>query len=140
MDVISATDVRKNWSETLDLVVHQKPAFVKRTRDYVMMMNLALFKDILSDRHFTANLFTEPDGSITLSACHLDLVVNAKDMTEAKQSLASEILDYAEDYYQHFAIWSNSSNRKSHLVYVLKALSMSTEEIAEDIVCRDGKN
>ena len=35
MDLQNATDVRKNWSITLDKVSHERPAYVKRTHDNV---------------------------------------------------------------------------------------------------------
>ncbi len=42
MNVLSATDVRKNWSLVIDNVVREKPVYVKRTRDNVALINLIL--------------------------------------------------------------------------------------------------
>ena len=140
MEIISATDVRKNWSFVLDSVVRDRPAYIKRTRDNLAILNADTLSYVLSGYKFSAEIFIEKDGSITLSADVLDLVVNARDEMMAKRALASDIKEYAEDYYDHFALWSVSPNRKVHMPYVLKALSLNENEIEEELICRSGKN
>ncbi len=49
MDVLSSTDVRKNWSETLDSVVRERPAYIKRTRDNLALMNIIRFLSFFRD-------------------------------------------------------------------------------------------
>ncbi|MCC8046864.1 MAG: hypothetical protein LIP12_15510 [Clostridiales bacterium] len=39
MLVEQATDVRKHWNETCDSVIHNKPKFIKRTRDRMWFSN-----------------------------------------------------------------------------------------------------
>lgn len=140
MEIISATDVRKNWSLTLDSVIRERPAYIKRTRDNLALLNIDTLSYVLSGYKYSAEIFIEKDGSVTLSADYLDLVVNAKDEEQAKNALASDIKEYAEDYYEHYAVWSVSPNRRTHIPYVLKALSLDTKEIAEELVCRNGRN
>ena len=41
MDLLNATEVRKNWSVTLDQVAHERPAYVKRTHDNVAIVSLS---------------------------------------------------------------------------------------------------
>ncbi len=140
MDTMKATDVRKNWSVTLDSVVHNRPVYVKRTHDNIAMINLDILKEVLSAYIFSAKKYKEADGSITLSLEQLDLAVNEKDEKLAKEMLAKEIKDYSEDYYSEFSYWSSAPNRKGHIPYVLKALSLSLDQIEEEIECHDGKN
>jgi hypothetical protein len=140
MDLLNATDVRKNWSLTLDRVAREKPAYVKRTHDNVAIVSVSMLNTILSGYSFITNKYKEDDGSITLSAVDLDIVVNDVDEETAKIRLAEYIKEYAEDFYDEYPVWSAAPNRKSHIPYVFKALTLDTAEIAEEIVCRNGKN
>lgn len=140
MVMLNATEVRKNWSLTFDSVVHERPVYVKRTHDNIAMLSLNTLNEILLGYHFSAKQYQESNGSITLSADELDLVVNGADETEAKKELAAEIKDYAEDFYAEFPLWSSATNRKSHIPYVLKALLLDVNQIEREIICRAGKN
>ena len=62
-----ATDVRKEWSSICDSVIHDKPKFIKRTRDKMWFSNLDIMAEILEAYLFTAKRFIEEDGSVTLS-------------------------------------------------------------------------
>ena len=78
-----ATTVRKEWSAVCDSVIHNKPKFIKRTRDRMWFSNLDTMSEILSAYDFTAQRFIESDGSVTLSLNEIDLVENGKDEQEA---------------------------------------------------------
>ncbi len=104
------------------------------------MMNIDTMVENLSCYRFNARKYTENDGSITLSVDDIDIVVNAANEEQAKSSLASDIKEYAEDYYEHYATWSVAPNRRAHIPYVLKVLSLDEAAIREEIVCRSGKN
>lgn len=140
MYVLSSTDVRKNWSETLDSVVHERPAYIKRTRDNVALLNMNTLMELLSGYKFTVRKYVEEDGSITLSSDNMDIVVNGVNVESAKRTMAADLKEYAEDYYDHFATWSVAPNRRAHIPYVLKALSLDETTIMEELVCRNGKN
>ncbi|MBE6965348.1 MAG: hypothetical protein E7441_04855 [Ruminococcaceae bacterium] len=141
MLTINATDVRKNWSEVSDSVIRERPRFIKRTRDYMMLSNLELMNDLLSAYTFTADKYTEADGSITLSLNEIDLVENAETEAKAKERLASAILEYAYEYYNDYKTYSAAPNRKSHIPYVFKAIILDdAARIGECIQCRDGRN
>ena len=141
MLTINATDVRKDWSEVVDRVVREKPQFIKRTRDYLMLSDIDFIQLLLDTYHFTAEKMSEEDGSITLSLKEIDLVENSKTEAEAKQALAESILEYSEEFYQNFHYWSTAPNRKAHIPYVFKALILgNAEKIGELIICQSGKN
>lgn len=136
-----ATEVRKEWSSYCDSIVHDKPQFVKRTRDKMCFSSFDTMLDILSVYVFHAERFYEEDGSITLSLIEIDLVENAKTEEETLQLMAKSILEYSLEYYENYKMYSNSSNRKSHVPYVLKTLLLgNVQEIGENIVCQNGKN
>jgi hypothetical protein len=141
MIVENSTDVRKDWSLTVDGVIREKPKFIKRTHDYMLLSNLDVIENILSAYSFHATEFAESDGSVTLSLEEIDLVENAPTEQEAKTLLAKSILEYSEDFYREYSIWSSDDNRKKHIPYVFKALILNDPvKIGELISCQPGKN
>lgn len=139
MYVMNATDARREWSLVVDRAVRERPQFIKRTRDYILLADIMLMENILSAYKFTAQILPEDDGSVTLSLNELDLAENAKTLNEAKLLLGRSILEYAEDFYNDFRFWSSAPNRKQHVPYILKALIMNdAEKIGESIECQAG--
>ena len=136
-----ATTVRKEWSAVCDSVIHNKPKFIKRTRDKMWLSNLETVSEILEAYQFTAKKFIEEDNSVTLSLNEMDLVENGKDEQEARLNLANAILEYSMEYYNEYEMYSHSPNRKKHIPYIFKALIIdNSEKIGEIIQCQDGKN
>ena len=141
MLTINATEARKDWSLLIDQVIREKPRFIKRTRDYMMLSDIRFLEIILSGYVFSADYFQETDGSVTLSLNEIDIVVNGKSEHEAKLKLAQSILEYSEDFYKNFKYWSSAPNRISHIPYVFKALILDdAKKIGDEITCRNGKN
>lgn len=141
MLIEQATAVRKEWSAVCDSVIHEKPKFIKRTRDKMWFSNLETMSEILSAYKFTACKFIEEDGSITLSLNEIDLVENDQDEKAARLALGKAILEYSADYYNNYTLYSRSPNRKGHIPYIFKALIMDEPAlIGESIQCQDGKN
>lgn len=136
-----ATTVRKEWSAVCDSVIHEKPKFIKRTRDKMWLSNLETMSDILQAYQFTALRYFEDDGSVTLSLNEIDLVENGKDEKEACLNLGKSILEYAMDYYNEYEIYSHSPNRKKHIPYIFKALIIDDpQKIGDMLQCQDGRN
>jgi hypothetical protein len=136
-----ATMVRKDWSSVCDSVIHEKPKFIKRTRDKMWFSNLETMEEILAVYRFSATRFVEEDGTVTLSLNEIDLVENGVDDYSARMSLGAAILEYANDFYDNYELYSKSGNRKGHIPYIFKALIMDdAEKIGDSIVCQDGKN
>lgn len=136
-----ATTVRKEWSSFCDGVIHDKPIFIKRTRDKMWFSNLDTMSEILKAYVFTASKFVEEDGSITLSLNEIDMIENGQTEEAARLALGNAILEYSADYYMNYELYSHAPNRKGHVPYIFKALIMDDpEEIGESIQCQDGKN
>jgi hypothetical protein len=139
MQTINATQVRKNWSEVVDSVVREKPAFIKRTRDYMLLSEIGLIEKMLELYDYNAELLIEDDGSVTMSLDEIDLVENGLNEKDTINKMAFGILDYAQDYYNDFNYWYSTLNRKNHLPYVMKALILGdTDKIGGIIKCRRG--
>lgn len=139
--MLNATEVRKQWSAVCDEVVRVKPQFIKRTRDKMWFSNLETMSEILSAYKFTAMEYKEPDGSITLSLNEIDLVCNGVNEESAKNILGHDILEYAQDYYNEYELFSSAPNRKPHIPYIFKALIIDNpDEIGASITCQNGEN
>lgn len=136
-----ATTVRKEWSSVCDSVIHEKPKFIKRTRDKMWFSNLETISEFLEVYNFTVTKYIESDGSVTLSLNEIDLVENGKDEQEARLNMGKAILEYALDYYNEYEMYSHSLNRKKHIPYIFKALIIdSPEKIGDMLQCQAGKN
>lgn len=140
MLTIKATDARKNWSEVLDSVVRHRPAFIKRTRDYLMLCSVDMMAEFICPAKIIAEVFTEEDGSVTLSTADMDIVAVGSNIGDAKKALAQNIMEYAEEYYEEFERYSKAPNRKSHLPYVMKVLAAKSHEELEGMIqCQAGE-
>lgn len=141
MLLMSATEVRKEWSSVIDSVTRRRPAFIKRTRDNMVLASTETLSTMLDAVRYDASVFYEDDGSITLSLDAIDIVVNDASIEAAKKLLVKEIVEYAEEFYANYEVYSIAPNRKAHLPYVMKALIADDLNKLEDaVVCHDGKN
>lgn len=140
MVAMSASEVRREWSAVMDSVVRSKPAFIKRTRDYMVLCSSDFMAQIVSGVRYTADQYTEEDGSVTLSLREIDLIVNGRDAATARSAMARDIMEYAEEYYNEFELYSNTLNRREQIPYVIKALTAKTpEEVEAALECRAGE-
>ena len=136
-----ATDVRKEWSAVCDSVIHDKPKFIKRTRDKMWFSNIELMLELLAVYRFTAQKIMEEDGSVTLSLNEIDLVENGSDEADVRLKMGNAIIEYSVTYYNEYTKYSHSPNRRHHIPYIFKALMMDNpKEIGDGIVCQDGEN
>lgn len=141
MLVRNATEVRKDWGGVIDVVVREKPVFVKRSRDYVCLMDNKDLELLLSHANFSAQEFVEDDGSVTLSLNEMDISVNGRNHDEALSRLTEDMQEYAEEYYQDFNYWFSSLNRKAHYPYVMRILALDDVEKLKGLIsCQPGKN
>ena len=139
MLAINATTARNEWSSLVETVIREKPAIIKKTRDYLFFSNMNVLESILAAYSFNAETLIEDDGSVTISLDEIDLVENAPNIQEAVSKLAHAILEYSEDYYNEFSYWSRG-DRKTHIPYIFKALILNdVNKIGGLIKCRRGK-
>jgi len=140
MELINATEARKSWSSVIDTAVREKPQFIKRTRDKLIIIDTKDIERLLLQTKFSADKYTEKDGSITLALRDLDLAVNEKTEKEALISLATDLYEYAEDFYKEYSLWSNAPNRKAHIPYIIKALAIGdVQKIKDELICQAGE-
>ncbi len=133
-EVINATDVRKNWSEFIDGVIHSKPSFVRRNHDYLAALSLEHLQMILSTYRFNMEYEQEDDGTFSGSLEQIDIVENAKSVDELRVIMAKELVEYARDYMDNFSMYYHSTNRKAHLPYVLAVLAQADLEGVKGLI------
>ena len=139
MEIVSATKVRNEWSTVSDSVIRERPAFIKKTRDLLFLADLKTVENFLSAYNFTAGVYTEDDGSVTMSLNEMDIIENAPSENEALEKLALSILEYSEDFYKEYAYWARG-RRKAHIPYIIKALIINdVKKLGGMIQCRHGE-
>ena len=136
----SSSEVRKEWSSTIDATVRLRPQFVQRTHDNITMLNTVMLAELLGSCKLHAALYREPDGSYTASVDEMDVVENGATKDECLDNLLAALKEYAREYYEEFDYWSVAPNRRQHLPYVIKILTTSDAVLRRDILCHDGKN
>lgn len=141
LKAINATDVRKDWGSFIDSVVRSRPKFIKRSRDYIFAASTDMLKEMLKEYRLTATIYEEENGTVTVALEEIDIVSNGRAKEEALNLLASDLQEYAEEYYNEFEYWYSAPNRKAHLPYVLKILLQNeTKDILSMIKCQAGKS
>lgn len=125
--VLKASDVRKEWSKFIDEVKWIRPALVKRNRDIIAVLSFDLLEFILKEYKLTVEVKQEEDGSYTGILNEMDLMANAGDVESLKLELASELLEYSEEYMNEFSLYYGSPNRKNHFPYVYKVILASDD-------------
>ena len=131
MKLLNASDVRSDFSSFVDKVVRERPMVFKRNRDHVLSISTEQAGSLLEAYRFQAILLPEEDGSITITLEDFDLVVNAPDQNQALLKMAEELIDYSKDYFDQFALYFKTTNRKKHFPYVMKvALADGIQEVA----------
>ncbi len=120
MQVLNASDVRKDFSSFIDQVVHERPIVFKRNRDKILSLSTEQIDALLGDVKFNAELISEEDGSVTMVLDGFDLVVNAINKEQALVKMAEELVEYAQDYFEQFPLYFKSSNRKKHFPHIMR--------------------
>ena len=133
-EILTATEVRKNWSGFIDGVIHSKPSFVRRNHDYLAAMSLEHLQLILSTYRFSMEYEKEGDGTYSGSIEQIDVVENAETVDLLKQKLAEALVEYAQDYMDNFAMYYHSSNRRAHLPYILTVLAQPDVKGVERLI------
>ena len=76
MHAICSSEVRNGWSGVMDSVIRKRPAFIRRTRDFMMLSSIETISALVADVKYVADEFHEEDGSVTLSLRDMDIIAN----------------------------------------------------------------
>lgn len=106
----------------------------------MMLSSIETIAALVENTKYIADEYHKEDGSVTLSLHDLDIVSNGPDIAAAKKALVEEIMEYAEEYYAEYGLYSAAPNRKSHLSFVMKALTAKNpDELEAAVLCQPGK-
>ena len=83
---------------------------------------------------YQVTVYTEDDGSITLSMDDMDLAVNAPSKEAAIKALCRDMVEYAEEYRKEFAVYSAAPNRAAHAPLVEEILTATPQELRDALV------
>ena len=122
MNYIKATDARKNWSETIDAAVRQKPQLIKRNRDVLTLISVEQIDGMLQQYSLTLEIIKEKDGSYSGSFDELDIVSNAPSKETLMEQVLIDLIEYSQEYMENFSEYFASSNRKAHFPYIYKII------------------
>ena len=98
--ILRSTEVRKEWSRFIDGVTRESPALIKRNRDLVAVLSVELLDFI--EYKLTVEVKKERDGSYSGVFDKIDLAANARDIESLEEKLASELIEYSEEYMDEF--------------------------------------
>ena len=121
----SASEVRSNFSETLNDSQYRRPQFFTRNRTVFALLGQRSLGEILSTAIVDVNVSSVDGLFIATSETLNDIVASGTTAQEAIEAFAGDMLEYALDYYESWELYSNAPNRKAHQPYVLRALLMS---------------
>jgi uncharacterized protein (UPF0305 family) len=119
-----SSDVRKNWAQFMDSVIHKSPKFVQRNeRDVFMAMNFEYLSAMLNDVRCDVKIeHNREAGEYVATMDQFWFVEAGKSEDEAIHNLAEQLLDYAQDYYQELDMHFHAPNLKQQFPQVIKAL------------------
>lgn len=139
---LNATTARQEFSQMLDRAVFDRPQFIEHAKDHIMVLGTDMLGLALASNVVHAHVQEEDDSSFVASAQEIEgLIATGESEEAAMTNLAQELSEYANEYYAEFGLYSRSPNRKAHLPYVLRALSLGTpSKVREMVVCQAGKN
>ncbi|RIV26435.1 hypothetical protein D2Q93_04510 [Alicyclobacillaceae bacterium I2511] len=127
-----ASDVRQNFSEYVDTVVHDHPVFVIRNRHLFVWLNPEQLAALLDGVTFHTELEVNENKECIATITEIeDIVVSGETREVALLNMAQLMREYAEEYLTtSFKLFFNAPNRRCHFPYVLKiALQTSLDDI-----------
>ena len=132
---INATDVRKDFSRTIDNVIHIKPQFIKRTHNHLVFIEEKELNHLLSNLKIHVSFTREDNGTyIATNSVIEDVFSTGATKQEAIDSLCKELIEYANEYYDEYDLYSKTPNRKDHAAYVMRILSSSSIEAVKEML------
>ena len=101
--------------------------------------DVKIIENLLEPYTFTAKEFADDYEGIIMWSDELNIWGSGKTKEAAIKNLASEILDFSEDYCNDINYWSKGDGKKQ-IPYVLKALILNDiEKLGGLITCRPGE-
>ena len=136
---VLSSNVRKNWSETIDYAVRNKPVFIERTRDELTLINNQTLLAVLNHIPMHVLVEKEEDGSVTMTGKEIEVVENAPTRKECLDRIVDSLVDFSGDFYDDYEYWTSDPARQEQIPFVMKCLLTDRETLKRSLVFRDGK-
>ena len=118
----SATEVRKNFAQTLNDSEYRRPQFFNRNHQVFGLVGTQDLSKIMATANIEAAIAQDDDVFIVTSDTIEDLVAYGATSDEAVAAFCEDLYDYAQEYYANYELYSRAPNRAGHLPYVFRAL------------------
>ena len=132
---VNATDLRKNFSEMIDTIIHKRPQFVKRTRNHFVMIEENEFNRLLSVPPINVEVLADDDGSyFAKNDVFEDVFSIGSTKEDAINAMCENLIEYAEEYYDEYDLYSKAPNRRNQAPYILKIHSAKSPEAVKEML------
>lgn len=128
MEASNSTEVRKNWSETIDSVVRTHPVFIKRNRDLLALLSVNHLEKLLDDYNIYVTVEHIDKTTYSAKIPIFDIFVKAETITGISDNAVSKIIDFCQSYFDDLDININLPERASLFPYVLKVIIALMED------------
>lgn len=138
---ISATDARKNFSETINEAMYNRPQIVKRNKNNLLLISKDSVYDMLDNFKIDITIHKGEDGVyFTENLILEDIIGYGETKDKAIDDFISALDVYAHEYYDNYSFYSKTIRGKKDLPYVFKVMCASSNESLKDmLICHDGK-
>lgn len=122
MKANNSTEIRKNWSETIDLAVRKHPVFIKRNRDLLALLNVKHLEKLLCEHNIYVTVEYTDKGTYAAEIPVFGIFIKADTITGISDSAVNKITEFCNNYFDDLDININLPDRASLFPYVLKVI------------------
>lgn len=138
---INSSDVRKNFSETINNAIYSKPQLIRRNRNDVLLVGKDLVFNMLEKLRINVRLIKDDNTYFTQNDVMEDIIGWGNTQEEAIDDFINNLDVYAHEYYSNFEFYSKTERGKNDLPYIFRIIcSTSIDDVKGMLICRNGKN
>ena len=138
---IASSEVRKNFSETINNALYSKPQLIRRNSNDLVLLGKDIVFNMLENLRIKLTIRKDKNTYYTENEIFEDIIGWGNSKEEAIDDFVKFLDAYAHDYYNNFEIYSKTERGKKDLPYVFRVIcSTSIEDVKDMLICQDGKN
>ncbi len=123
MEIKNSTEVRKEWSESIDLSIRTHPVFIKRNRDILSLFSIKHIERLLDEYNIYVSVEYSDNGTYTARIPQFDIFINKQEtITEVSDKAVEKLKAFCLDYFDNLDININLQERAKLFPYVLKVI------------------
>lgn len=138
---ISSSEVRKNFSETINNALYSKPQLIRRNKNDVLLVGKDIVFEMLENLRIKITIRKDGNTFYTENSVLEDIIGWGNTQEEAINDFVKYLDIYAHEYYDNFQLYSKTERGKKDLPYVFRVIcSTSLDDIKGMLICQNGKN